>query len=109
MTTDKAGASKDPKHTFYSINEAAEMVRSHRDRILAAIRTGTLRASQPGGIGGRWIIRQDWLDAWIEKGIPKTEAEIAAKADSILKRTKRATDAELTARAEEILRRTRGH
>ncbi|MEE6273482.1 helix-turn-helix domain-containing protein [Georgenia sp. MJ206] len=57
-----------PRVARLSPTEAAEIARRHVVTIYKALEDGRLHGSQPVK-GGRWLVREDCLDAWLD-GVP---------------------------------------
>lgn len=53
---------------YFTPNEAALATKRHPETVTAALRDGELHGTQPKK-NGRWLIREECLDPWIE-GVP---------------------------------------
>lgn len=50
---------------YLTPNEVALFTRRHPETVTLALRDGTLHGYQPKK-NGRWLVRQDCMEAWIE-------------------------------------------
>lgn len=51
---------------WLSVSDAAEYAGYSPQTITRACREGFLRHSQPAGVGGKILLRREWVDAWLD-------------------------------------------